>query len=132
MHTIASGQENPTWRAIGIAIQALEELPDHLRTMSNIADLRRMLAGEDTGRDGVIAVQAIALALAFRTQTAMLSGQSPMSEARGVGFNNRLQEFAAIFDLIRHCSSPQMLAMAYVEACQSVRNTQLGDDGSDR
>lgn len=72
------------------------------------------------------------LALAFRTQTAMLSGQSPMSEARGVGFNNRLQEFAAIFDLIRHCSSPQMLAMAYVEACQSVQNAQPGDDGSDR
>ena len=62
----------------------------------------------------------------------MLSGQSPMSEARGVGFNNRLQEFAAIFDLIRHCSSPQMLAMAYVEACQSVQNAQPGDDGSDR
>jgi hypothetical protein len=58
-------------RALGIAIQILGEMPDHLRPESDISEMREIMAGKSTGRDFFIVTQAVATALAYRAMNAM-------------------------------------------------------------
>ena len=47
-------------RVLGLAIQILEDAPGNLRPLSNIDDMRDLLKGETTGRDGLIVTHAVA------------------------------------------------------------------------
>src|SRR5215471_13474564 len=87
-------------RALGLAIQILEELPDDLRPRSNIEDMKALLAGQSTGRDGLIQTEAVATALAHLSQRAL--GVSPYLDRDRVdnavaGLNNRTHDFRAVF-----------------------------------
>jgi hypothetical protein len=94
-------------RALGIAVQILEELPDELRPDSNIADMREMLAGNSTGRDGLILTQAVATALAFRAVNAMNVRRDYSNPEHAVaGLTNRNQEFSG------HCHVAERSARA--------------------
>jgi len=105
-------------RALGLAIQLLEELPDDLRPRSNIVDMKVLLAGQSTGRDGLIQTEAVATALAHLSQRAL--GVSPYLDHNRVdnaiaGLNNRMHDFRAIFDLAKRCDAGT-LAIKFVEA----------------
>lgn len=103
-------------RALGLAVQILEEMPEELRPVSNIADMRRMMNGESTGRDGPIQMEAIATALAFRTRTAHDAGAFINGEGGFIGLQNRMNEFRDLFALIQLCD-PWTLAVKYAEVC---------------
>jgi hypothetical protein len=106
-------------RALGLAIQRLEELPDDLRPRSNIDDMKALLAGQSTGRDGLIQTEAVATALAHLSQRAL--SVSPYLDRDRVdnavaGLNNRMHDFRALFDLAKRCDA-ETLAIKFVEAC---------------
>jgi hypothetical protein len=106
-------------RALGLAIQILEELPDDLRPRSNLDDMKAMLGGRSTGRDGLIQTEAVATALAHLSQRAL--GVSPYLDRDRVdnaiaGLNNRMHDFRAIFDLAKRCDAGT-LALKSVKAC---------------
>ncbi len=107
-------------RALGLAVQVLEELPDKLRPGSNIADMRRLLAGNSTGRDPLIVTQAVAAALAFRSLH--LAGVAPDwrdADAACAGFNNRVNELASLFKLAATCDA-YLLALYFEGACRNL------------
>lgn len=106
-------------RALGLAVQILEELPDHLRPKSNIEDMRGLLEGQSSGRDGVIVVEAIATALAWRTQ--QMIANPPRFDDTELGVqvhNNRLSELTALFELVRQADA-RTFAIYFVQACGS-------------
>jgi hypothetical protein len=104
-------------RALAIAVQVLEELPDELRPDSNIDDMREMLAGKSTGRDWLILTQAVATALAFRAMNAMRVRRDFSNPDHAVaGLNNRMQEFSALFELAMQCNAP-LLGLYFDQAC---------------
>jgi hypothetical protein len=104
-------------RALAIAVQVLEELPDELRPDSNIDDMREMLAGKSTGRDWLILSQAVATALAFRAANAMSVRRDFSDPEHAVaGLTNRNQEFSALFELAGRCNAP-LLALYFDQAC---------------
>jgi hypothetical protein len=45
---------NDLRRALGLAVQILEDMPEWLRPHSNMEAMRSLLAGNSTGRDGFI------------------------------------------------------------------------------
>ncbi len=105
------------FRALGIAVQILEGFPDELRPDSNIADMREMLAGKSTGRDGLILTQAIATALAFRAVNAMSVRRDYSNPEHAlVGLNRRNEEFSALFELAGQCDAP-LLGLYFDQAC---------------
>jgi hypothetical protein len=105
------------FRALSIAVQILEELPDELRPDSNIDDMREMLAGKPTSRDGLILTQAVATALAFRAVNAMSVRRDYSNPEHALSsLNNRNQEFSALFELARHCDAP-LLGLYFDQAC---------------
>lgn len=108
----------PIAHALGIAIQILEELPDDLRPDLNIDDMREILAGNTTGRDGYIIRQAIATALAFRASNAMTIKRQNAARAMS-GAENRWREFGALFELASQCD-PSALGLEFDEACGKV------------
>jgi hypothetical protein len=106
--------------ALGLAAQILEELPEHLRPQSNIADLRRILSRESTGHDEFIIAQTIATALAFR---ALNSNRLPLDlsdpERATTRLNDqmheyrkRVQEFRMLFEAAARCDA-KTLAMHF-------------------
>jgi hypothetical protein len=101
---------NAVRRALGLAIQIIEDLPDWLQPKSDMADMRALLDGESTGRDSLILVTAIALALAFRARHAMTVKSSPE------GFVNRLEDFRTLFTVVQMCD-PWTFAIKFTEAC---------------
>jgi anthranilate phosphoribosyltransferase len=105
--------EDDIRRVLGLAIQILEDMPEHLQPHSNIEDIRKILAGEETGRGPLIIAQAIATALAFRTQQALTV------VADGIGHVNRMNEFSALFGLVQRCDVTT-LTMYFVGACDQI------------
>jgi len=111
-------------RILGLAVQILEDLPDNHQPKSDMADMRRIMAGEDTGRDGMIQHEAVAVVLAWMTKRALAKDffwdeSKGSTEAKMVGFQNQLREFTELFQLIERCS-PEMLALAYNTACARI------------
>ena len=101
-------------RALALAVQILEELPDQLRPESNIEDMRDLSGGETTGRDGFIMAEALATALAFRAFTAMTTKTPNDTDAMVASINNREREFASLFTLVRNVN-PELLAMLFTQ-----------------
>jgi hypothetical protein len=97
-------------RALGLALQVLEEQPKWLQPKSNMSDMRKLLNGQDTGRDGLILTEAIAVALAMRTLHILAhpAGQD--------GLSNRLDEFRSLFTVVQQCD-PWTFAVQFVGAC---------------
>jgi hypothetical protein len=102
--------DNDMRRAVGLAVQILEDVPEWLRPESNMSDMRDLLAGETTGRDGPILVEAVAVALAHRTIEIVSGSKSPAA------FSNRIDEFTALFRLVRRADA-RLFAVRYVEMC---------------
>ncbi len=46
--------EEDIHRMLGLAVQILEDMPDWLQPRSNMKDMWAILAGGDTGRNGLI------------------------------------------------------------------------------
>jgi hypothetical protein len=104
-------------RQLGLAIQILEELPDKFRPESNIADMREILSGEWDGPDArvtVLLVQAVAIALAFRTLTVL---NTPIR--RDSRNENRIAEFQTLFELVK-LADAGVLASYYAAACSGL------------
>jgi hypothetical protein len=117
-------------RALGLAVQILEELPDHLRPESNIADIQRILSGESSGGDGFIIAQAIATAIAFR---ALGANGSPLDFSdperatarlndRMQEFRSRMQEFSTLFEAAARCDA-WTLAIHFAPALENLRQS---------
>ncbi len=102
-------------RMLGLTVQILEDLPEWLQRRSNMDDMRAILAGDNTGRDGLIITQAVATALAYRTQHAMAHALA----ANEAGINNRLQELRSRFQLVQCCDA-WLFAISYNEACDRI------------
>ena len=102
-------------RMLGLAMQILEDLPEWLQPASNMADMRTILAGGYTGRDELIISEAVATALAWRTQQATAH---PIVDNEP-GFNNRLHEWESLFGLIQLCDA-QLCAISYNQACNRI------------
>jgi hypothetical protein len=128
-------------RALGLAIQILEELPDEARPGSDIADMRRMLEGRDSGRDNYIIIEALTTVLALRASEAMtnpiqmtagLSSNESKVEAITVGMTNRMNELADLFDGLSKFNG-SAVGLHFLEACKNVRilNRQ-GAGGTER
>jgi hypothetical protein len=110
------------WRALGLAVQILEELADDLRPEDDIADMRRMLNGESTGRDEWVVTQAVATALAFR---AISASRLPVASAN---LNNRIQEFRALFEAAARCNA-WALGASFTTALDKLGATYEIDEG---
>ena len=104
-------------RALGIAIQVLEEQDECLQPASNMRDMKAILDGKNTGRDSLIITQGVAAALVIRTRQAMAI---PLNDARGV--DNRLHELTSLFALARLCD-PWTFAIEYNDMCNRLART---------
>lgn len=100
---------NELRRALGLAVQLLADLPEWLRPESDMDDMRMLLAGGSTGRDGYIIAQALATALVYRTRTGW-----PCPEA---AYGTRMAELTALLAATRHVD-PQLLAISWHAACE--------------
>jgi hypothetical protein len=110
-------------KALFLAVPILEKMPDTYRPDSNIEDMREILAGRSTGRDGLIIMQALAMALAYRTSTAC---NEPMKFADGDDFiseapalNRRLHEFSDLFAAVAK-ADPWSFAVYFSQACDQI------------
>jgi hypothetical protein len=101
--------DNNLRRALGLAVQILEDMPGWLRPESNMDDMRDLLVGKSSGRDGLIISEAIAIALAYRTFEIVEAGPRD-----GDVFGKRLDEFTALFAAARAVPDPRLLALGYV------------------
>jgi hypothetical protein len=93
-------------RALGLAVQIIEEMPEKHQQYSNMNDMRHLLTGGSTGRDDYIILQALTLALALRASTVPPSksfADIEEMERACVGFNNRLSEFGDLFSAPFRC-----------------------------
>lgn len=103
-------------RTLGLALQILEEFPEKLRPYSNIEDMQGLLAGQSSGRDGLIITEAIATALISRTQ--QIINNPPLNPEDRELFtqvmNERLTEFNALFGLVKQCDAG-VFATTYVQ-----------------
>ena len=109
-------------RALGLAIQILDEMPIELRTESDINDMREILKGGSTHRDDLLLTQAVATALAFRAVSAMQAERDLSRVAARSGLNNRLQEFGDLFEVAARCDA-SMLALYFDQACGKLATT---------
>jgi hypothetical protein len=115
-------------QALGLAVSILEDLPAHLRPARNMEDMRQLLAGRTSDRGGIIVMEAVSTALAFRTFNAMtypiefhnkmgLHGKDRQDlAARSDRLNSRTQEFGALFALLA-TFDPYAMGSYYLEAC---------------
>ena len=108
-------------RALGLAMQILEDRPDELRPHSNISDMKQLLSGQSSGRDGIIITEALATALAFLTLRAITDPANP--HLRIDVFNARLHEFEALFKLVGRVDA-WTFAVRYVYACERLGEPQ--------
>lgn len=81
-----------------------------------------LLAGETTGREGPIMVEALATALAFRAFTAMTAKTHDDADTMVAALSNRGREFASLFALARH-ANPELLGMLFTQACRRIADT---------
>jgi hypothetical protein len=103
-------------RALGLAVQILDEMPTEFRPANNIKEMRGILAGRSSGRDDILLTQAVATALAFRAVSAMRAKRD-LSRPSGLsGLDYRLKEFGDLFEMAARCS-PSMLGMYFDQAC---------------
>jgi hypothetical protein len=93
-------------RMLGLAVQILEEMPEGLRPKINTKDIHAILAGEDTGRNGLIMTEAIANALVFRTQQVI-------DQPAAINSVN-IQKLFVLFQLVQHCDAWNF-AVKYIE-----------------
>ena len=84
-------------RALGLALQILEDMPPEYRPESDIEDMRHLLDGQSSGRDGYITAKAVATALAYRAAHAVARPINWESDIAEVAVNNRIREFASLF-----------------------------------
>jgi hypothetical protein len=108
-------------RALGLAAQILDELPKHLRPRSDIEDMRRILDGRSTGRDGYIIARAIATALAFR---AIANNARPLDfdanpDRAMARFADRVRDFRALFEAAKRCDATAV-ATCFAQAIESL------------
>jgi len=107
-------QINTMRRALGLAVQILEDMPEWLRPESNMRDIRRILAGESTGRDSFIMAEAIAIAIAWRTVSIV---ESPPVTVENADVNvSRLHEFRDLF-AAAWCVDSWSVAISYAGMC---------------
>ena len=98
---------------------AVAKLSDHLLPESNIKDMKTLIAGGTSGRnfrDELLIAQAVAVALALRTQSALAKHRHkpPRLENATVWFNNQTQEFTTLFELAKLVNAGTF-AFAFVE-----------------
>jgi hypothetical protein len=112
--------------ALGLALQILEKLPEKQRPESNMDDMRGLLAGQSSGRDGLIVSEAIALALAYQTQRAIIDPpllgwieDGDDRELRTKIVNTRMREIAILFELVRQIDA-RSFPSDYMQACMRV------------
>jgi hypothetical protein len=117
-------------RALGLAIQIIDEMPEHHRQHSNMDDMRVILGGGSTGRDDYLIVQALTLALAWRASTVPPSKNSAEeAESALVGFKNRWREFEDLFAALAKANS-NMVGLLFGRACQQVNRLTTEDSAS--
>jgi len=121
-------------RALGLTLQILEELPEEWRPESNREDMRGLLGGQSSGRDGMIITEAVAMALAYRTQRMIanpvyIKSDDKDEQERWIKIiNNRVQEVAELFGLVGRIDT-YTLAHYYQEACIRLGSAVQGDHG---
>jgi hypothetical protein len=116
-------------RALGLAIQIIEEMPEQHRESSNMDDMRHILTGGSTGRDDYLIVQALTLALAWRASTVPPSknfADMKETESALVGFKNRWREFEDLFSALAQ-ANPNMVGLLFGQACQQVNRLTTED-----
>jgi hypothetical protein len=104
-------------KALGLAVSILEDLPANLRPASNMKDMRDLIAGKSTGRDGLIVMEAVSTALAFRTFNAVthpIDTKDP--DAMATRINSQMHEFGTLFELAAKFD-PLTIGVYYREAC---------------
>ena len=121
--------DNNVRRALGLAVQILEDLPAELRPESNMEDMRGLLAGKSSdrvGRDNLLIIEAIATAIVWRTLEIVnapphkpMPADTPSTEVRAMYdvFERRINEFRTLFELSQQFE-PSVFAMRYVESCE--------------
>lgn len=105
-------------RSMRLILQIFEELPDKSRASSNLVEMRGLLAGKASRNQGLIIFEAIATALAWRTQQATaepLDFESPELDH----LIGRIGEFEQLYEAL---GLPYATTFApyYVEACHRV------------
>jgi hypothetical protein len=105
---------NDIRRALGLAVQILEDMPEWLQPLSNMDDMRDLLARESTSRDGAILTEAAATALAWRTLEIVEA--PPLEAANAEVHIRRVEEFKALFALVKRIDASHF-ALRYVEMC---------------
>jgi hypothetical protein len=101
-------------QALFAAIPILEKLPDAYRPRSNIENMREVLAGRSSGRDGYIITEALATALAYRTSIIVDEPVEPPVCAEA--FTHRLHEFCDLFTVVARID-PWTFAVCFSQAC---------------
>ena len=113
--------DNDMRRALGLAVQILEDLPEWLRPESNMDEMRALLAGQSTGRDSVILTEAAAIALAWRTLN-IIEGK-PHDAANADEHTKRVEEFRALFAIAKRIDAFPF-ALRYVEMCDRLARSR--------
>ena len=89
-------------------------MPQWLQPASNMDDMRDLLAGKDAGRDGLIMVEAVVTALAWRTQQAL----TVVVDAEG--HSNRMNELHGLFELVQRCRDAWTFTVMYAQVCDRI------------
>ena len=118
---------NDTRRAIGLAVQILEDMPEWLQPHSNMLDMRKLLDGETTGRDGSILIQSIATAIAYRTQQ-IIAGNPTTPDNHAV-YANRMHEFTALFEIVQRIDA-WTFAVQYMTICDTFARCRIEEQQS--
>lgn len=113
--------DNNVRRALGLAVQVLEDLPEWLRPESNMDDMRDLLAGKSSGRDGVIVTEAIAIALAWRTRE--VTESKPHDASNADVHIRRIDEFMGMFALAQHIDAHHF-ALSYLAMCDRLARSR--------
>ncbi len=106
--------------ALTLTLKILEELPDRIRSSSNIRSIRGLLGDQPSKYDKAVLLESVAIALAYRTQQIIgkrLTFDGPKFDRKI--FTGRLSELAALFDLVRELNA-MTFAFHYAEACARV------------
>jgi hypothetical protein len=113
--------DNDTRRALGLAVQILEDMPDWLQPKSNMDDMSALLAGQSTGRDSAILTEAAAIALAWRTFEIVEA--TPTNAANADVHIRRVEEFRVLFAIAGRIDAFHF-ATRYVEMCDRLARSR--------
>lgn len=103
-----------TCRILSLALRILEQYPEWLRPESDMRDMRRILAGKDSGRDGLIIAEAAATVLVIYAAHPLEGVNKDEWIARD--FNTRMHDLSAAFELLQRLST-RNVAVSYLGAC---------------